>query len=396
MDLLTEGLSDSSNGCAPGTQSKQAGCFARWCRFLDAVGIDNHFLDDWTIINKICLLCAFARSVRRNMFGKRKKIQLAGCTVSSTIANLCSAFRENFRSDPAVDENNNVCLILKRQLKKYIAEDPETIHQMSLPIIVFLKIWRAQHSPRSKALAQLIVGALFYGMRSCEYSTVSGARMTKKLTIREIRFFQQRREIPKTHANLNILKFSSLVSITFIIQKNGTKYATITQHASGKEICPVKAWAAITSRILSKKSANLDTEVDTYFDENGNKENITAKEVATHIKSFVTTIGKSILGFSANRVGTHSIRTSFAMFLYLRNVHPSTIMLQGRWSSDAFLLYVRPQVQQFSTGLSSKMVQGNFFTIPEVTAGQGQIEQLEASRLSRRHQSQFSRFESGN
>ena len=41
-------------------------------------------------------------------------------------------------------------------------------------------------------------------------------------------------------------------------------------------------------------------------------------------------------------------------------------MLQGRWCGDAFLLYIRRQLQQFSEGLSKGMVRKeSFFTIPE-------------------------------
>ena len=117
MDMLTAGLSDSADGIAPGTQQKQVGCFARWRRFLAGVGVNNEFLDGWTIVTKICILCAFAASVRRNLYGKRKKEQLGGGTVSSTIANICSAFRQNFRRDPSLDETGKKALLLQRQLK---------------------------------------------------------------------------------------------------------------------------------------------------------------------------------------------------------------------------------------------------------------------------------------
>ena len=46
-----------------------------------------------------------------------------------------------------------------------------------------------------------------------------------------------------------------------------------------------------------------------------------------------------------------------------------TIMLIGRWSSDAFLRYIRKQVQEFSSGVSRKMILStDFFTIPEEQA----------------------------
>ena len=70
---------------------------------------------------------------------------------------------------------------------------------------------------------------------------------------------------------------------------------------------------------------------------------------------------------TGNNVGDHSIRSSFAMALYLAKRAVSTIMLIGRWNSDAFLPYVRRQAQEFSAGTSTDMVSiGYYFTIPDL------------------------------
>jgi len=54
------------------------------------------------------------------------------------------------------------------------------------------------------------------------------------------------------------------------------------------------------------------------------------------------------------------------MAMYLAGVPVFTIMLLGRWSSDAFLRYIRKEVQEFSNSVSSKMIRNeNFFTISE-------------------------------
>jgi hypothetical protein len=44
------------------------------------------------------------------------------------------------------------------------------------------------------------------------------------------------------------------------------------------------------------------------------------------------------------------------MAIYLASVPVYTIMLLGRWSSDAFLRYIRHQVKEFSKGVSQKMI----------------------------------------
>ena len=56
------------------------------------------------------------------------------------------------------------------------------------------------------------------------------------------------------------------------------------------------------------------------------------------------------------------------MAMYLNKVKTYTIMLQGRWCSDAFLRYIRKQVKEFSDGVSAAMVSLDtyaFFTIPD-------------------------------
>ena len=99
--------------------------------------------------------------------------------------------------------------------------------------------------------------------------------------------------------------------------------------------------------------------------ENGDIIRLTSSEIIQHIRRTVNVIGVCTLGFTGPECGTHSIRSSMTMQMYLDRLPIYTIMLQGRWSSDAFLLYIRQQVQQFSTGLSSSMIQKEeFFTVP--------------------------------
>ena len=49
------------------------------------------------------------------------------------------------------------------------------------------------------------------------------------------------------------------------------------------------------------------------------------------------------------------------MGMYLNGVPVYTIMLLGRWSSEAFLRYIRKQVESFGSSVSSKMIVTNRF-----------------------------------
>ena len=245
---------------------------------------------------------------------------------------------------------------LIRQLQGYVDTDPSEKQQKALPLSVFKKLMENTFTPLDEALGQLATGAFFFGMRSCEYLSVRGGRKTIILVVSGIRFFKNNVEIKNKKDT--VTQFADTVSITFIFQKNKKKNVTITQPKSGKQLCPVKIWSSITHRILSYKGTTEKTSVNAVMI--GKKLHyITRDEMFNHLRHTVDNM--TGLGFTGKDVGTHSIRSSLAMALYLKRRPISTIMLLGRWSSDAFLLYIRRQVQEFSKGVSTNMVdQENF------------------------------------
>ena len=139
---------------------------------------------------------------------------------------------------------------------------------------------------------------------------------------------------------------------------------TVSHPRSGKAICPVIIWAKIVLRILSYEGTSGHTPVNAF--KTGKKIGyVTRDEMLRHLRHTVDNM--SGLGFTGRDVGTHSIRSSLAMALYLAKRPVTTIMLLGRWCSDAFLLYVRRQIQEFSAGVSADMVSNDeFFTIPDL------------------------------
>jgi hypothetical protein len=78
------------------------------------------------------------------------------------------------------------------------------------------------------------------------------------------------------------------------------------------------------------------------------------------LKDSVRAIGEDVLNIKADEVGTHSLRSGAAMAMFLGGLPVYLIMLMGRWSSDAFLRYIRKQVEQFSHDVSSKMIENMF------------------------------------
>ena len=66
-------------------------------------------------------------------------------------------------------------------------------------------------------------------------------------------------------------------------------------------------------------------------------------------------------GFAASEIGAKSIRSGAAMALFLSDVPVAKIMILGRWVSDAFLDYIRPQVLEWTSDMSLSMANVEHF-----------------------------------
>jgi len=132
-------------------------------------------------------------------------------------------------------------------------------------------------------------------------------------------------------------------------------------------LCPVKAWAYTVRRLRIIPGHTSSTTVDTFYDPiTGSLSRFTAAALLLLYRAIAKAMGPDELGFTEDDIGTHSNRSSAAMNMYLNGIPVYTIMLLGRWSSDAFLLYIRKQAQELSRGVSSSMINTpSFFTIPD-------------------------------
>ena len=111
---------------------------------------------------------------------------------------------------------------------------------------------------------------------------------------------------------------------------------TITQGKTDIDMCPVQAWAATVTRIQSYAGTSGDTPIDA-FSARGKIFSISSAVMRAYLRRATTEIGTDKLGFETKSVGTHSIRSSFAMMLLLNNEAESVVMKKGRWKSNAFL-----------------------------------------------------------
>ena len=180
------------------------------------------------------------------------------------------------------------------------------------------------------------------------------------MQLRCIWFFHKGMEMPHCHPDLERVE---CVSITFKMQKKDEKSDTVNQLASGDTVlCP----AAIVKRVMGYLGSSDNTPVSVVWN-NGCAEHITSQMLVNAVEAAVEAVGQDVVNIQVGEIGTHSIQSGAAMAMYLGDVPVYNIMMLERWSSNAFLQYIRKQVEQFSHDISKKMIAHQFhWHVPQI------------------------------
>ena len=182
-------------------------------------------------------------------------------------------------------------------------------------------------------------------------------RRTNILRLRCLRFFKDGRELQHSDT---YLEYADCVSITFEWQKTDKRNDMVMRLALENIIlCPLQQWSALVKRIRKYSVPTGDTPVWAVR-KNHKIEHVTSAEVVEALRDAVCAIGEDKLGFKEQQVGTNSQRSGATMAMYLGECPVYTIMMIWRWSSDAFLRYIRKQFEKFSQCLS----QNDSFPVP--------------------------------
>jgi hypothetical protein len=251
--------------------------------------------------------------------------------------------------------------MIRSLLKAFDNVDPATNRQKA----VTPKFLQALHHYAHTAFADsspyrhasdILIGAYFFAMRSCEHSKTTSPGKTLILVVKYVIFRSRRRRlIPHNSGNIHLAYF---VTIIFVDQKNGKKMDARTQRRTDHKIlCPVRRWAAVVSRVRTTvPHCSDDTPVCSV--RNGKTTlHISQTFLLTFLRSACAALGgHQAFGFHPHEIGNKSIRSGAAMALFLANHSPAKIMILGRWSSDAFLVYIRPQVLEWTNNMSVDMI----------------------------------------
>jgi hypothetical protein len=251
---------------------------------------------------------------------------------------------------------------IRKLLDRFKETDPPEKSQLALPTAPFK--WLAHEyqyfnvaNPNILALADLMVLAFFFLLRVGEYICSSPAAQRKRRTVplrkQDVQLWQGDTKLDH-NAPLPVLMTANKVSMALENQKNGQKGKPLTHHSTGdSRFCPVKA---TTRRLDHLRGLPPTTPLCTYWDTKGKLMQLRPNAVKPTVQAAALATGLTPdKGYAPEQIGAHSIRASGAMALKLNGVDDTLIKALGRWSSDTFQRYIRPQISNITIGIASLM-----------------------------------------
>jgi hypothetical protein len=149
-------------------------------------------------------------TVKNGEFNRQSR-SVKGSTARKDADHVATIITTSGRQDPRLNAAGQKSIQYKRQLMNYKSNDGPTKHQKALPPEVYRWWIRRAIQPRELARANLLAGALFWGMRSCEFSLTPKSNQQKTMPIRpcDIVFRIGNEVIPHTDNRLEIADAAS-------------------------------------------------------------------------------------------------------------------------------------------------------------------------------------------
>ena len=298
------------------------------------------------------------------LLGKRPR-PVVSSTVRDAASNLAAAFRGNFERSPFhVKGSAQLLPTVRTLLKAFDNADPPPQRQKAITPKLLRKFYQLLASgPKNSRVsayahtADLVLGAFFFAMRSCEYTKTARPGRTKRVRMGCIVFRTLSRRVLKL-TDPDLLNVADYVTIVFEDQKNGKKMDARTQRRSGHAyLCPILRWGSAVQRIIATIPSWTDQTTMCSVQLDGKIleiSNVFVRKLLRHTCFLFG--GFATFGFHPHEIGNRSLRSGAAMSLFLMDHSPAKIMILGRWSSDAFLVYIRPQVLEWTNNMSCDMI----------------------------------------
>ena len=181
------------------THAKQSTAWDRWQQYCNSLKLTDPYINKVPQEGRVRILCSFMHAVRTGRYAKDKRRAdpiTAGYTCA-TVDDVAATMRARGHRDPRVDSTGAVHIAILRQTRAYKKNDPNIRHQRALPIRVYEQVHAQGVTPFDTAVAYLLSGALFFAMRSCEYTMTKNFshQRTKTITVGNVRFYKNKREM---------------------------------------------------------------------------------------------------------------------------------------------------------------------------------------------------------
>ena len=330
----------------------------RWGQFAADVG-QHPFLPDLQQphqhVERGNLFLAFALALREGEYDQGT--QASSATVEKTLREcaLCMSqwgLLDPRRRDPA---QKHLDKSFSDAYRRWKDEDPAPRPQQALPNSTVR--WIADNyggsiCKRLRMIADLIVLAYFFLLRVGEYTRSARATRTVPLRRQDVKLWRGTVLLDQT-LPLQVLLTATSCTINLENQKNGEKCSSLHHTSSGVPgFDPVLSLARLVHEIHDLPAS---TPLGTYQQDSGRLSRVTAGEVGAAIKLAAVADNLPSVGFSIDRIGTHSLRSGGAVNLKLCGYDHDIIKKFGRWSSDTYLKYIQTQIGELTSGIAARM-----------------------------------------
>jgi hypothetical protein len=337
----------------------RAAAWAWWCQYTEANGHGDPFLQSQSPSSQLHVILAFAAKVRSGDLGKGRQVKVG--TVTAAVRYVGQAFQLAGHRDPRTPQGSKeLHLALSRLFSTYKHVDPATQSQVALPVAIFEDIMAHEgHStlPKVQAAADLTIIAFYFLLRVGEYTKPSGQRATRttQFRLKDATFWRQQADgtlarLPFEAASEQLL-IAKAVTLTLDNQKNSVRDSTLHHYEVPGRLNPV---AAVARRFVTARHVSR-SDPEALLCQYSPIGYVRASAISSLLLAAARRTNLQDRGFTPTRIGSHSIRASGAMALYLNDVDPTLIKKLGRWRSETWLTYIHNQVGELTKGLATKM-----------------------------------------
>ena len=241
---------------------------------------------------------------------------MAGLTVREAVSSLGATLRHRFGTHPFHTEkgsNPEYTLNVREHLTAIDSVSPSQKYQKAitpefLQCMAGSASWELLNDPE-KHTTDLVIGAFFFPLRSCEFSHVPVVRKTVNIWLGGIRFYAQDFQVIPHHYP-QLLELAVFVWVLFEDQKNRLKCDSCTQMKTWDPcLCPVNSIGRAFQRVIKfVKDHNDNTPLCTFHKRRRRSKYITQDDSLKFIRKICKPYGGvKRFGFHKEEIGNRSI-----------------------------------------------------------------------------------------